>query len=212
MEQQQQQQQLPPFRLYEPMNLLAYISFFSPLLLALTLTSLSFLFENWKGCIYLAWLLSALVIRHITYLYGGNGEDRQDTTGPAICNAVQYSRYGNTYVSGFVFGFTGLYLCIPLFTNQGENYLFFTSLLAYGMLDVGIKRMYGCMFSCGEWLANVTAGSVLASLAIYIMVSSGNASSLFFNGVASNKDVCHMAKHQQFKCRVYKNGELIGNM
>ena len=33
-----------------------------------------------------------------------------------------------------------------------------------------------------------------------------------FNEIQSNKQMCSMPKNQTFKCNVYKNGEIIGNL
>jgi hypothetical protein len=34
---------------------------------------------------------------------------------------------------------------------------------------------------------------------------------LFINEINNNKEVCSMPSKQQFKCSVYKNGELVGS-
>jgi hypothetical protein len=44
------------------------------------------------------------------------------------------------------------------------------------------------------------------------MYAGGSGKFMFFNEVQSNKDVCNMPSKQTFKCQVYKNGELIGNV
>ena len=47
-----------PLKIFQPMNLLVWITFFSPIILATSITSLSFIFQNFKGLIYLGFLLS----------------------------------------------------------------------------------------------------------------------------------------------------------
>jgi hypothetical protein len=34
---------------------------------------------------------------------------------------------------------------------------------------------------------------------------------LYINEINTNKEVCSMPTKQQFKCSVYKNGELVGS-
>ena len=40
----------------------------------------------------------------------------------------------------------------------------------------------------------------------------GSGKYLFFNEVSSNKDICYQPSEQTFKCNVYKDGELVGNI
>ena len=35
---------------------------------------------------------------------------------------------------------------------------------------------------------------------------------LYINEINSNKEVCSMPSKQQFKCKVYKDGALVGNI
>jgi hypothetical protein len=42
-----------PLQLFQPFNLVVFLSFFSPIILAVSITSLSFMFQNFKGLIYL---------------------------------------------------------------------------------------------------------------------------------------------------------------
>ena len=41
-----------PLLLFQPMNIIVWLSFFSPIFLAVSITSLSFIFQNFKGLIY----------------------------------------------------------------------------------------------------------------------------------------------------------------
>ena len=52
-------------------------------------------------------------------------------------------------------------------------------------------------------------GGVIAGL---IMYGSELKSYLYINEINTNKEVCSMPSKQQFKCKVYKDGTLVGNM
>ena len=41
-----------PLQIFQPFNILVFLSFFSPIILATSITSMSFLFQNFKGLIY----------------------------------------------------------------------------------------------------------------------------------------------------------------
>ena len=42
-----------PLKIIQPMNIAIFLSFFSPVIIAISITSLSFVFQNFKGLIYL---------------------------------------------------------------------------------------------------------------------------------------------------------------
>jgi hypothetical protein len=58
---------------------------------------------------------------------------------------------------------------------------------------------------------NMVAGLVLAMSIVGTMSANGGEKFLFFNEVQSNKVVCSRPTKQQFKCTVYKNGEILTN-
>jgi hypothetical protein len=60
----------------------------------------------------------------------------------------------------------------------------------------------------GNVLIGIFLGGVIAGL---IMYGSNLKSYLYINEVNTNKEVCTMPSKQQFKCSVYKNGELVGS-
>ena len=61
----------------------------------------------------------------------------------------------------------------------------------------------------GNILSGLFLGAVIAGL---IMYGSNMKSYLYINEVNTNKEVCSMPSKQQFKCRVFKDGTLIGNL
>jgi hypothetical protein len=128
-----------PLQLFQPMNIIVFISFFSPIILAITITSMSFIFQNFKGLIYLGFLLGCLFVREFVYYISGSKQTISDGT---VCSSVQYSKYGNPTFSAFVFAFTIMYLSIPMFTNGGPNFWLFSVLLVYFFIDIGIPEDY----------------------------------------------------------------------
>lgn len=70
----------------------------------------------------------------------------------------------------------------------------------------------GCIIKAGELFLNVMTGLSLSAAIVTLMYAGGSSKYLFFNETQSNKEVCSMPKNQTFKCNVFKNGELIGNL
>jgi hypothetical protein len=198
-----------PLKIFQPMNLLVWITFFSPIILATSITSLSFIFQNFKGLIYLGFLLACAIIRNYAYWYGGGEPAENDGT---VCTSIQYSKYGNPTFSAFVFAFTIMYLSLPMFSNGAPNFWVFISLIVYFFVDVFIKIYKKCLVSTRDLFLNVLFGLASAGLIVTMMYAGGSGKHLFFNEVSSNKEICYQPKEQTFKCQVYKDGTLVGSI
>ena len=129
-----------------------------------------------------------------------------------ICNSIQYSKYGNPTFSAFVFAFTIMYLSLPMFSNGSPNFWVFSGLLVYFFLDMFIKMYKKCTVQMGDLFLNVLLGLASSGLIVSLMYAGGSGKYLFFNEISSNKEICSMPKKQTFKCKMYKNGELVGDV
>jgi hypothetical protein len=197
------------FILTQPLNLIFFMSFFSPIILVIIIISMSFMFQNMKGLIYLGFVLGVSIIRRYVMEFSGADELKSDGT---ICTSIQFSKYGNITFGTFVFAFTMMYLCMPMFQNGSVNWLLFSFLLFYIFLDLGIKNYVGCLSfnkDSSTIFLDLLAGLSFGALIISIMYGTNNGSYLFFNETSSDKEICNMPSKQTFKCSVYKNGELI---
>ena len=198
-----------PLQLFQPMNIIIFLSFFSPIILATSITSLSFIFQNFKGLIYLGFLIAACIVRNYIYMVSGSAPVTNDKT---ICTSIQYSKYGNPTFSAFVFAFTIMYLSLPMFSNGAPNFWVFISLISYFLIDIFIKIYKNCVIKMSDLFINVLLGLASAALIVTLMYAGGSGNHLFFNEVSSNKDICYQPKEQNFKCVVYKDGTLVGNL
>lgn len=199
-----------PLKMFQPMNLIVYMTTFSPIIIALSITSLSFIFQNFKGLIYLGFLIGCCFVR--SYVYMMSGSETIDKGSKSICNSVQYVEYGNPTVSAFVFAFTIMYLSIPMFSNNYVNYWVFISLIAYFFMDIFIKIYKNCIIKIGDLILNILLGAASATLIVSLMYLGGSGKYLFFNEISSDKEMCYQPSTQTFKCSVYKNGELISSL
>jgi len=198
-----------PLQIYQPFSLFIFLTFFSPIILAVSITSLSFIFQNFKGLIYLGFLLAVCIIRNYIYMLSGSPPIVNDRT---ICNSVQYSKYGNPTFSAFVFAFTIMYLSMPMFSNGAANLWIFVSLVAYACVDIFIKVYKNCIPKMGDLFLNVLMGLASGAAIVSLMYVGGSGKFLFFNEVSSNKDVCYKPKEQTFKCDVFRDGTLVGSI
>jgi len=198
-----------PLLFFQPFNIVVWMSFFSPIVLSIVMLSLSFVFQNFKGFIFLGYLLGMCLIRNYVYMLNGAPETPSVNS---ICSSIQYSKYGNPSFSAFVFAFTIMYISFPMFSNGEVNFWIFGGLLAYFFLDIFIKVYKKCVIKTGDLFLNVLLGLASSALIVTLMYAGGSSKFLFFNETSSTKEVCSVAKNQTFKCSVYKNGTLIGNV
>lgn len=198
-----------PLLFFQPFNILVTMTFFSPLIVVIIITSLSFIFQNFKGIIYLGFLIAFCLVREGMYFVNGGIPMKDDGS---ICSSIQYSKYGNSSFSSFVFAFTITYLSVPMFLNGNANLWIFTTLVFYMFIDIFIKLYKKCIVYTGDLFLNICAGIFCGYLIISLMNLGGSSKFLFFNEEASNKETCTQPSTQTFKCKVYKDGELVGSI
>ena len=198
-----------PLLIYQPFNIIVFLSFYSPIILAMCMIYLSFVSQNFKGFIYLGFLIGVCVVRNFIYMLNGAKTNANDGT---ICTSVQYSAYGNPTFSAFVFAFTIMYLSLPMFSNGSPNFWVFFGLLVYFFIDLFIKTYKKCVIQTTDLILNILMGLTSSAIIVVLMYAGGSGKYLFFNEVSSNKEICSQPKTQTFRCDVYKDGTLVGNI
>jgi hypothetical protein len=198
-----------PLLIYQPFNIIVFLSFYSPIILAMCMIYLSFVSQNFKGFIYLGFLIGVCVVRNFVYMLNGSKTNANDGT---ICTSVQYSAYGNPTFSAFVFAFTIMYLSLPMFSNGAPNFWVFFGLLVYFFIDLFIKIYKKCTIQTTDLILNILMGLTSSAIIVVLMYAGGSGKYMFFNEVSSNKEMCSQPKTQTFRCDVYKDGTLVGNI
>lgn len=198
-----------PLLIYQPFNIVVFLSFYSPIILATSMIYLSFISQNFKGFIYLGFLIGVCVVRNFIYMTNGAKTEANDGS---ICTSVQYSAYGNSTFSAFVFAFTIMYLSLPMFSNGSPNFWVFFGLLVYFFIDIFIKIYKKCLIQTGDLFLNILMGLASSALIVVLMYAGGSGKYLFFNELSSNKEICSQPKKQTFKCSMYRDGVLIGGI
>ncbi len=64
----------------------------------------------------------------------------------------------------------------------------------------------------GDLFLNVLLGAASAALIVTLMYAGGSGKYLYFNEVSSDKEMCYQPSKQTFKCKMYKDGELVGQL
>jgi len=190
-------------------NLIQLGAAISPLLLSFFLVMLSAFNSDIKGIVYLGGVMIASLINFVIM---NTLNIRMPGLVPPNCNLVEFPFNLNSYISPafntMYITFTLIYLLMPMVYMSTVNYPVIISILCILVLDAVTKVLKGCTNFMGV-LLGCMVGLVLGILWFIVFYATNNKELLFFNVDASNKVMCSRPDKQTFKCRVYKNGELV---
>lgn len=194
---------------------MSLLSFYAPLIVSISILILSiFSGSIEKGLFFIFWIFIITSIRPfvVNRLFAVN-----DIFNNSQCYLGQiYETKTSTY-STFVLWFTLFYFICPMIIIGTQSN---TNIINYGVLwffifyivfDVYIKNAFKCINSIKTLLIDSLLGSSLGALIAFTCYNSPIKSYLFINELNSNKEVCSMPNKQQFKCSVYKNGEIVSS-
>lgn len=204
-------------------SVFAALSFYSPLIVMISILLFSiFSSATYKGLFYIFCLFSATALRYVAVVFSDKHFRDPDNKTPLpalneICNAgIFFPTTDNTY-STFILVLTLTYFLAPMMIISKQNkintinYAVITFFVSYICYDFLLKKyLYGCVDYSTQLLADGISGIGLGILVVFILISTGNSSVLFINELTSNKEVCTRPSKQQFKCSLYKNGEIVG--
>ena len=196
------------------------LSFYSPIIICVSIVLFS-MFTSSIGKAFAFFVCIAIItfIRIIVFKGLNTLEPNQI---PSICStglSELFIPQDITY-STFILTFTMMYLITPMIMISTQNKMNFINyrilafFLAYIVLDLFVKNQLNCiqLFSSlviGNILSGLFLGAVISGI---IMYGSTLKSYLYINEINTNKEACSRPSKQQFKCRVFKDGTLIGNM
>jgi hypothetical protein len=196
-------------------SIFAALSFYSPLIMVISILLFSiFSAAAYKGFVYLFFLFAATAARRgIMQLFYG---DQKPNIISPICDTGLFMDYSNYTYSTYILVFSLVYFVTPMIVISKQNkmnsinysvIIFFVSYICY---DIGIKFFYKCInMSSTGIIADVLCAILLAATTVVALMASHNTNVLFINELTSNKEICTRPSKQQFKCSVYKNGEVI---
>ena len=99
---------------------------------------------------------------------------------------------------------------MPMILSHETNYYFLSLILFVLVGDTVTKLSYGCVNMMGIVTSIVTGTLIgtLSGLALYYT----NNELVFFGGKSSNNVSCSKPSKQNFKCVVYKNGQILKSL
>jgi len=204
------------------MNIFNSLTFYSPLIICVSVVVFSmFTATMEKAFVFFMWIFVITFLRII--VFKGIGTKSQENNIPDVCltGLTQIFIPKDITYSTYILSFTLMYFLMPMImlSTQSKtnaiNYGVLAFFIAYIGLDLFIKKSLSCIpkilstLVIGDILSGVFLGGIISGL---IMYGTTLKSYLYINEINSNKEVCSMPSKQQFKCRVFKNGELVGNI
>ena len=195
---------------------LRFFSLIGPYITVGCFLLLSIINMNIKGVIYFIGVVLLIFVSHIvnSFLPSIRRKDGKmdDQSGLALCQAYGFSLlHGSLPFGMLVYSYTFIYLFVPMIQSTIMNYPLLMTLLLLLGTDIMIQLNTKC-FKLSTLIMGLVTG-ILISLSWVFIVASMSPSALYsLSDYSSDKQVCSMPSEQNFKCKVYKNGELISAM
>ena len=204
------------------MNIFNSLSFYSPIIICVSIVLFSmFTATIEKAFVFFVWIFIITFIRIIVFK-GFKSSSEPVTAIPEICLTGVSELFipKDVTYSTYILTFTMMYFITPMVMVSTQNkinalnYGVLAFFIAYIVLDLFIKNTLSCIpgfFSSlviGNILSGLFLGGVIAGV---IMYGSTLKSYLYINEINTNKEVCSMPSKQQFRCNVYRNGEIVGS-
>lgn len=211
-----------PNMVKNPMNIFNTLSFYSPIIICISVLVFSLFTQTFvKSSFYFLCVFIATGLRALAFWLSSKGTDGQSSfIPPDICliGSPKVFVPKDVSYSTFILTFTMAYFIVPMVLISAQNkinmmnysVLFF--FLVYILLDIYVKYSLKCFLGAVLIISNVAGAILLGIGCVIAMYSLGAKKYLYINETNTNKEVCSMPSKQQFKCNVYRNGELVGNL
>lgn len=201
------------------LNIISFCYLFlrlAPFILVCFFSLSSVLNQDFRGLVYIAGLLFSC----FTTIVFGNGMSDfipivDANERPQICNSISVGQSGDVSklplgqsVISFTFGYL-LYTIIQnnIIKQNIATIVFFPILLLF---DLVWNAKNGC-YTIWQLFVSLIIGGLFGVLWSYIISKTNNPDLQYFSGV-NDTEVCSVPSQQTFKCKVYKNGQLIKTM
>jgi hypothetical protein len=204
------------------MNIFNSLSFYSPIIICVSVIVFSmFTGSMEKAFVFFVWIFIITFIRIIVFKGFKSNQDSYEIPNICLTGLSEIFIPKDVTYSAYILTFTMMYFLMPMIMVSIQNKVnainfgVLAFFIAYVMLDLFIKRSLSCIpgfFSVlviGDILGGLALGALVSGL---IMYGSSLKGYLYINEINTNKEVCNMPSKQQFKCRVFKDGTLIGNL
>ena len=196
-------------------NIIEYISFSAPLLVVFFITLLSIAQNSLeKGIIF---NMGIVILSSIVLLLKNVIKNKQSIFASPFCNILPAPFtvkdigviYNAPSLSGAILSFSSTYLIYPMVINNQHNYSLLVFLIAITGINIVTEYNQKCSDIMGLVLG-LLVGIFFGLLYYTLLYISTSSKFVYFADTISNNVQCSKPTNQQFKCHVYRNGEVIG--
>lgn len=187
-------------------TLIEFMSMISPFLVVLLFVLISVINANLKGMIY---LLGVILMFFMVLMCQKVLRSQNPPSQRPYCRLFSQNAEINGVPSfnTAVFTFTLTYMFLPMMLNGIMNFPLLILLLVLYVIDMVVKVSQQCTTYVGVVLGSMVG--IVWGLTWYFIIASQQNGLLYYDDLISNKVACSRPTQQQFKCSVYKNGELL---
>jgi hypothetical protein len=165
-----------------------------------------------KGIIY----FSGILVCHVIWmlLVRVFPDNERNPNAPITCDVINFPslNYNIPNRPTIITCFTLIYLLLPMFNNITT---LFNPIIIFVLSFFTLSNMiYQYQNDCSNGIGVIFGaiiGLILGLFWFLVFWAAGKKDLLFYNELASNNVVCSKPSKQTFKCRVYKNGEIVSS-
>ena len=198
------------------------LSLYLPLILLSSLLIFSIMSGTLqKFLFYVVTILLIIMLRLIVYKGTKSQPNTDKLPLPAECSIGLINKFipEDVLFGTYLLSYTLFYFLTPMILltiDSGVdsiNYIIVLFFICYMFLDLVMKKQMNCnrnVTGVGI-VGNFFSGTLLGAGISALLYTSSVRNLLYVGEVNSENEVCSMPSKQKFKCRVYKNGELVGS-
>tara|TARA_Y100000389_G_scaffold177526_1_gene189858 strand:- start:5809 stop:6489 length:681 start_codon:yes stop_codon:yes gene_type:complete len=191
-----------------PTNMLYYLTLIAPNVLVGFFVLLSLFNQNYKGLAYLVGITVLFQVSNTinTVMTLNN----HDNPAKEICHSYGlFSSNGGLSYGVLIYVFTFMYLLIPMIINNIMNISLLGTLLLMIILDASVNIKQNCTNFVNVGFS-VILGIIFGISWAFIIYSIAPKLTYHVDYITTNKLACSMPSEQKYKCKVMRNGEIIG--
>ena len=189
------------------MDAISFMTLISPFLLAFLMVMISIINSNVKGLIY---LLGLIILFVIVFLFQNTLRVPMDKTNK-FCSIFSISQFSVPSFNSALYLYTIMYTLLPMINMNMVNFPLIIIFLLLYISDCIIKNRNKCSTPIGIIMGSIL-GLFFGITWFLIIKATGQNGLVYYDDLVSNKIACSRPTKQNFKCQVYKNGELIQNI
>ena len=192
-----------------PSGLLQFTSMIAPNVLVGFFLLLTMFNQNMKGVAYLVGVTVLFSVSNIINNFMFNSSGRDDSVKKTCHSYGIFSSNGGLSYGTLIYSFTFFYLLIPMIINNIINIPLLFSLIIMTILD-GMVNVYNKCTSGIYIIISLLLASLAGTAWAFTIYSTAPGLTYHTDYITSNKLACSMPTEQKYRCKVMKNGEVIG--